>query len=121
MAKTRRGRKPGDDSQEEGGPEIIEVSDTTAGGSTAPEDNPNEDYVDRMGDSNLQGPNGNNRRETNPGAGHVTPHPRSAVITTKLHREYSGASRFTKFCASERDWRTTSDSDSSRVCDSLPV
>ena len=49
MAKTRQGKKPGDDSQEEGGPEIVEVSDTMAGGSTAPEDNPNEDYVDRMG------------------------------------------------------------------------
>ena len=49
MAKTRQGKKPGDDSQEEGGPEYIEVSDTTAGGSTAPEDNPNEDYIDRMG------------------------------------------------------------------------
>ena len=49
MAKTRHGKKPGDDSQEEGGPDYIELSDTTAGGSTAPEDNPNEDYVDRMG------------------------------------------------------------------------
>ena len=49
MAKTRQGKKPGDDSQEEGGPDYIEMSDTTAGGSTAPEDNPNKDYVDRMG------------------------------------------------------------------------
>ena len=49
MARPRRGRKPGDDSQEEGVPEYIEVSDTTAGGSTAAEDNPNEDYVDKLG------------------------------------------------------------------------
>ena len=49
MAKTRHGKKPGDDCQEEEGPDLIELSDTTAGGSTAPEDNPNEDYVDRMG------------------------------------------------------------------------
>ena len=46
MVKTRQGKKPGDDSQEEGGPDYIEVSDTTARGSTAPEDNPNEDYID---------------------------------------------------------------------------
>ena len=49
MAKTRQGKKPGGNSQEEGGPDVIEVSDTTARGSTAPEDNPNEDYVERMG------------------------------------------------------------------------
>ena len=50
MAKTRHGgKKPGDDSQEEGGPDYIEMSDTTARGSTAPEDNPNEDYIDQMG------------------------------------------------------------------------
>ena len=49
MAKTRHGKKPGDDSQEEEGPDYIRLSDTTAGGSTAPEDNPNEDYIDRMG------------------------------------------------------------------------
>ena len=47
------------------------------------------------------------------------PHPRPAVITTKLYREYSGISCFTKFCASEGNWWTTSDS--SRVCNSLPV
>ena len=41
MARPRCGKKPGDDSQEEGVPEYIEVSDTTAGGSTAAEDNPN--------------------------------------------------------------------------------
>ena len=46
MVKTRQGKKPGDDSQEEGGPEYIEISDTTAGGSTAPEDNPHEDYIE---------------------------------------------------------------------------
>ena len=49
MAKTRQGRKPGDDSQEEEGQEIIEVSDMTAGVSTGPEDNPNEDYIERLG------------------------------------------------------------------------
>ena len=49
MAKTRWGRKPGDDSQEEEGQEIIEVSDTTAGVSTGPEDNPSEEYVERLG------------------------------------------------------------------------
>ena len=49
MAKTRHGKKPGNDSQEEEGPEIIEVSDTTAGASTSPEDNPNKDYVDQLG------------------------------------------------------------------------
>ena len=49
MAKTRQGRKPGDDSQEDEGQEIIEVSDTTAGVSTGPEDNPSEDYIERLG------------------------------------------------------------------------
>ena len=49
MAKTRHGKKPGESSQEEEGPEVIEVSDTTAGASTSPEDNPNEDYVDQLG------------------------------------------------------------------------
>ena len=49
MARPSRGRKQGDDSQEEGVPEYIEVSDTTARGSTAAEDNPNEDYVDKLG------------------------------------------------------------------------
>ena len=49
MAKTRHGRKPGNDSQEEEGQEIIEVSDTTAGVSTGPEDNPSKDYVERLG------------------------------------------------------------------------
>ena len=49
MAKTRHGKKPGDDSQEEEGQEIIEVSDTTAGASTSPEDNPSEDYVEQLG------------------------------------------------------------------------
>ena len=49
MAKTRHGKKPGDDSQEEEGQEIIEVSDTTAGVSTGPEDNPSEDYVEQLG------------------------------------------------------------------------
>ena len=45
MAKTRHGKNPGGDSQEEDVQEVIEVSDTTAGGSTAPEDNPDEDYI----------------------------------------------------------------------------
>ena len=49
MARTGKGKKAGDDSQEEGGPEYVEISDTTAGGSTAPEDNPQEDYIERMG------------------------------------------------------------------------
>ena len=49
MARTGKGRRPGDDSQEEGAPEYVEISDTTAGGSTAPEDNPQEDYIERMG------------------------------------------------------------------------
>ena len=49
MARTGKGKRPGDDSQEEGGPEYVEISDTTAGGSTAPEDNPQEDYIERMG------------------------------------------------------------------------
>ena len=49
MARPRRGKNQGDDSQEEGAQEYIKVSDTTAGGSTAPEDNPNEDYVDKLG------------------------------------------------------------------------
>ena len=49
MAKTRHGKQPGEGSQEEEGPEIIEVLDTTAGASTNPEDNPNEDYVDQLG------------------------------------------------------------------------
>ena len=49
MARTKRDKRPGDDSQEEGGPEYIEVSDTTAGGSTATEDNPNEDYAAQLG------------------------------------------------------------------------
>ena len=49
MAKTRQGKKPGNDSQEEEGQEIIEVSDTTAGASTSPEDNPSEDYVEQLG------------------------------------------------------------------------
>ena len=49
MAKTRQGKKPGGGSQEEEVPEYIEVSDTTAGGSTAPENNPDEDYIERMG------------------------------------------------------------------------
>ena len=49
MARTGKGRRPGDNSQEEGGPEYVEISDTTAGGSTAPEDNPQEDYIERMG------------------------------------------------------------------------
>ena len=48
MAKTRHGKKPGDDSQEEEGQEIIEVSDTTAGASSSPEDNPSEDYVEQL-------------------------------------------------------------------------
>ena len=48
MAKTRQGKKPGGGSQEEEVPEYIEVLDTTAGGSTAPEDNPDEDYIERM-------------------------------------------------------------------------
>ena len=49
MAKTRHGKRPGESSQEEEGPEILEVSDTTAGASTSPEDNPNEDYVEQLG------------------------------------------------------------------------
>ena len=49
MAKTRHGKRPGESSQEEEGPEIVEVSDTTAGASTSPEDNPNEDYVEQLG------------------------------------------------------------------------
>ena len=49
MTRPRRGKKPGKDSQDEEGQEIIEVSDTTCGVSTSPEDNPNEDYVDRLG------------------------------------------------------------------------
>ena len=49
MAKTRHGKKPGDDSQEEEGHEVIEVSDTTAGASTSPEHNPGEDYVEKLG------------------------------------------------------------------------
>ena len=49
MAKTRWGRKPGDDSQEEEGQEVIKVSDTTAGVSTGPEDNPSEDYIEQLG------------------------------------------------------------------------
>ena len=49
MARTGKGKKAGDDSQEEGGPEYVEISDTTAGGSTAPEDNPQEDYIERLG------------------------------------------------------------------------
>ena len=49
MARTGRGKRQGDDSQEEGGPEYVEISDTTVGGSTAPEDNPQEDYIERMG------------------------------------------------------------------------
>ena len=49
MAKTRHRKKPGDNSQEEEGQEIIEVSDTTAGASTSPEDNPSEDYVEQLG------------------------------------------------------------------------
>ena len=47
MARTGK-RRQGDDPQEEGGPEYVEISDTTAGGSTAPEDNPQEDYIERM-------------------------------------------------------------------------
>ena len=49
MARTGKGRKPRDDSQEEGAPEYVEISDTTAGGSTAAEDDPQEDYIERMG------------------------------------------------------------------------
>ena len=49
MARTGKRKQPGDDSQEEGGPEYVEISDTTAGGSTVPEDNPQEDYIERMG------------------------------------------------------------------------
>ena len=49
MARTGKGRKPGDDSQEEEAPEYVEISDTTAGGSTAQEDEPPEDYIERMG------------------------------------------------------------------------
>ena len=48
MARTGRGKRSGDDSQEEV-PEYVEISDTTAGGSTAPEDSPQEDYIERMG------------------------------------------------------------------------
>ena len=48
MAKTRHGKPAGENSQEEEGPEIIEVSDTTAGASTSPEDNPNDAYVDQL-------------------------------------------------------------------------
>ena len=49
MAKTRQGKKPDDDPQEEEGQEIIKVSDTTAGASTSPEDNPSEEYVEKLG------------------------------------------------------------------------
>ena len=49
MARTGKRKQPGDDSREEGGPECVEISDTTAGDSTAPEDNPQEDYIERMG------------------------------------------------------------------------
>ena len=49
MARPRRGRKMGEDSQEEEGQELIEVSDTTCRASTGPEDNPNEDYVEKLG------------------------------------------------------------------------
>ena len=49
MARPRRGRKAGEYSQEEEGQELIEVSDTTCGASTGPEDNPNEDYVEKLG------------------------------------------------------------------------
>ena len=49
MAKTRQGKRLGGGSQEEEGPDYIEVSDTTARGSTAPEDNPDKDYIERMG------------------------------------------------------------------------
>ena len=48
MARPRRGRKTGDYPQEESH-ELIEVSDTTCGASTGPEDNPNEDYVEKLG------------------------------------------------------------------------
>ena len=44
-----RCRKAGESSQAEGGPELIEVSDTTCRASTGPEDNPNEDYVEKLG------------------------------------------------------------------------
>ena len=50
MAKTRQGKNP--DPQEEDTQEVIEVSDTTAGGSTAPEDNPGnpaEGYIEQLG------------------------------------------------------------------------
>ena len=49
MARTGKRKQPADDSREEGGPECVEISDTTAGESTAPEDNPQEDYIERMG------------------------------------------------------------------------
>ena len=49
MARPRRGRKVGESSQEGEGQELIEVSDTTCGASTGPEDNPNEDYVEKLG------------------------------------------------------------------------
>ena len=49
MARTGKRKRPGDNSREEGGPEYVEISDTTAGDSTAPEDNPQEDYIERMG------------------------------------------------------------------------
>ena len=42
-------RNPSESSQEEEGPEIIEVLDTTAGAGTSLEDNPNWDYVDQLG------------------------------------------------------------------------
>ena len=49
MARTGKGRRPRDDPQGEGAPEYVEISDTTAGGSTALEDDPQEDYIERMG------------------------------------------------------------------------
>ena len=49
MAKTRHGKPTGESSQEEEGPEIIEVSDTTAGASTSPEDNLPNTYIDQLG------------------------------------------------------------------------
>ena len=48
MARPRR-RKAGESSQEEGGHELIEVSDTTCRASTGPDHNPNEDYVEKLG------------------------------------------------------------------------
>ena len=49
MAKTRHGKTTGEGSREEEAMDVVEVSDTTAGASTSPEDNPTDAYVDQLG------------------------------------------------------------------------